>query len=227
MRTRWRQHLPVTIGGALLVGVILTPVHGMAAAITIRFVSVMVGRRRARRLGAQRQQQLIEFVETLTHRLRAGDSLRSALRQVAQEGDAVALELSPLMEQLGLAAALKAWTDANPTSQLVAEVERSMRFAMHNGTPVVVVLEDVLERQYRQDELADETKSLVTQASSSALLLAVLPVIFGLVVLLIDPRSLAFLFNSSLGGAVLLAALLLEFGGVRWMQRVLSEVGRA
>lgn len=208
----------------ILAGVILTPVHGVAVGLCSRFVAQSIRQRRDIRVRQARTNNVITFVESLAHRLRSGDSLRLALKNCANDGDVVAASLSPLVQQHGLGAALKIWTADNSDFQLVSEIERSIRFAMHNGTPVVVVLEDVLQRQYRVVEIADETRSLIAQASSSARLLAILPAVFGVLVLMIDPRSLTFLFTSTLGGVICLAALLLEIGGVRWMNRVLQQV---
>lgn len=225
--SQWRRNpfgnVVTSIGVVLVVIIGLTivgPLHLVTGVLVGVSMRKWTGQRAHRRRQGEREQQLAVFLESLTHQLRAGKSIRAALDACAELAQPVAGELAPLVGAKGLVAASREWAATYPPGSVAHEIDRSLRFAMHSGTPVINVLTDVQDRRYRSSEIFAEARSLSTQATSSAVMLAALPVMFTVVIGLLDPSTLTMLATTTGGGVILLVGAALQLCGVAWMMRI-------
>jgi tight adherence protein B len=73
-------------------------------------------------------------------------------------------------------------------------------------------------------EVDAESQALTSQARASAGMLAALPVVFTLVMSLVDPSTITTLFATPLGLTCLVAGVGLDAVGVWWMHRMIGAV---
>lgn len=226
--SRWAGRLAVAAGAGVVGAVVLGPAAGVVAVVLgAAGPEVWAWWLRARHLDAAAGQVPLA-ADLIGRRLRAGDTVAGALRAAAAEvadplGPALADVVDrfergePLPEALGsLARRLPI-----PSVEVMAAVLGMVR---RLGGPAPQALADVAASA--RDRLQGErsARAAAAQARVSAAVVAVLPLVFGLLVGAVDARALALLWSWPLGVACLGGGLVLDLAGFWWMARLARSV---
>jgi tight adherence protein B len=219
----------VAVGAAALVvgraapGVLLAGV--VAGAVAWRRFGAW-SRARARRAAVD---ALPEAVEAVARALRAGWSLGPAVEQAAAGAPPVlAAELRRLPEAMArgatTTAAISAWSDTAAELDGADLLAAALDLAAAAGGDVAGALDGVADTLRDRRAARRESAALGTQARASAALLGVAPLGFGALAAAIDPRTARFLLTTAAGLACLVAGIVLDIAGWRWMRRISEAV---
>jgi tight adherence protein B len=122
-----------------------------------------------------------------------------------------------------LAAALAAWAKRSGSTEAI-QVAAGLQLAIEAGGPQVAAIENLASSLRERLAVTKEAHALATQARASAVVIAVAPVLFGLLLGLGDRRASAFLFGSGAGVACLAGGIALDGLGAWWMWRITRSV---
>lgn len=224
----WRPAMASLVAGATLalhrsgmtLGLAVPATGGAIAAATL-----VVARRR--QVGG-RPLDAVAVVEALTVPLCAGASLGGAVAAVVERGPSVAASaMTPLLEDIGRGRSARSAFDAW-ASELDDEgariVANAIGVAAETGGSQVDALLRAGRTLREREALRREIRALASQARTSAVVLAVMPISFTVAVALLDPRPLAFLVGSPVGWACLAAGATADWVGWRWMSRLTGSV---
>jgi tight adherence protein B len=187
---------------------------------------------RLRRRHVQRvtARTLPQFCEDVARSLRAGLSLRSALIEAAESdmGEDLRRDVVAMVHRCNGGAstvdALDAWRRERSDVPGVALTVAALTLAVEAGGRVARAVDGVADTLRSDAALADEIRSLSSQAEASAVLVAVLPLVFGLVAGATDPQTLEFLVSSQVGRVCLVTGVALDVGAFVWMRRIVRSV---
>ena len=172
--------------------------------------------------------ELPVFLESLARAIRSGLSVPSAMTAARShvrgplraDLDAVNARLD---RGASLASALDDWRRRRADVHGVHTVASALTIASRAGGVVSDAVDGVAQTLRSQIDLEAEVRALAAQARASAILVASLPVVFGLVAAVADPRSIAVLSGSPLGAACALGGLTLDLAGWLWMRSIVRS----
>ena len=182
----------------------------------------------------------IELVTVLLQHLKAGASLSQALRAATTRGAAGGRGAAPAGGPDDLLAGIRAAADAGAGLEMAlaragrragargsgdiaaALLVRTLLVLVQRGGPALPALErlDDILRSARWVE--QETAAQASQATASALALAVLPALFVVVLALLDDDLARFYAFHPMGAVCLAGAALLAYAGWWWMHRTIA-----
>ncbi len=216
----WWVFGAIVIVAGSLVGGVAGAVAGLVGAVAGPPLLVVArGDRHRRRVVAA----LPEFCDLVARSLRSGSSLRTAIAEagagVEPLTDSVAVLVARAEAGSGLEEALAVWSDtlAHPDAELVATV---LALGRSSGAAVARPLEQAAGTLRERRELADEIAALTSQTRSSAVVVAVAPLAFAVLVSRTDARMAAVFTGTAVGRVCLVAGLVLDAAGVWWMRRL-------
>lgn len=166
------------------------------------------------------------------------DQLAAALRGGASPSGAVTATAPtvpwPLREDLerversvrhgtGLAEGLEAWRCAPDATPAVVLVTSALELGLRSGGELARSVDRIAATLRDRAEAQAEVRALATQARASAMLLAVAPLGFALLLATIEPGMLRFLLTTPIGLASLGGGLALEGLGAAWMARIMAR----
>lgn len=171
--------------------------------------------------------QLPELLDLLTRSLRSGRSIVQAIGDVGAElGGPLGRELRLVERSLRsgqpVDQALRELTVRLPDPQ-VRVVAAALVLAAESGGEAGRALDGVARSLRDRMAVASEIRALVSQSSMSALVLAVLPIGFTLLMTAVDPTRIDFLLGDPIGRVCLGAGLALDGAGWIWMRRVIRR----
>lgn len=156
-----------------------------------------------------------------------GASVVQAFESMAAGSDRWAVGAQRLVARVaagaGVEAAMDAWVseDADSSVRLLADaLAISARTGGSQRRAVDAVIDAVRERAALQREV----RALASQAHTSALVLVVLPIGFGVALAVVDPRVREFYVGSTLGPACVVVGCLLDAAGAWLMLRMVRAV---
>ena len=169
------------------------------------------------------------LLDELARSLRAGLSLRTGLTGAIHLGPgALRRDMDQMVTRLDrgapLSDALEVWADERHDVAGVRLAVAAITLAAQSGGQMAQALDGVADTLRSEVALASEVRSLAAQAEASAGLIAVLPLVFGLVAGAADPQMLRFLIGTSLGAACLVVGVMLDIVGFAWMRRITSRI---
>jgi tight adherence protein B len=181
-----------------------------------------------RKADAERARLLPDFVHAVSRTIADGASLRTALQDGAEMvGEPFKTDVSRLIARaavgLSLTDALERWTVEVGGEDLQLFTTACVLGA-ESGRGTADALSGVGVTLADRREVQAESHALTSQARSSAAMLVGLPVVFTLVMSLIDPSTLRTLFATTLGLGCLIAGLALDALGAWWMHRMIEGV---
>lgn len=180
---------------------------------------VVCGDRRRRRLLAA----LPEFCDLVARSLRSGAGLPVALAEAGAAlpalGGSVRGLLSRTEAGMTIDRALGRWADevAHPDATLVAAV---LTLGRVSGGALARPLERAAATLRERRELADEVAALTAQTRSSALVVAVTPLVFAGLAARTDPDVGRVFTSTAVGRLCLVGGVLLDLAGLWWMRRL-------
>ncbi len=172
---------------------------------------------------------LPDTLEVLARSLRSGQSMRSAIGDAARSAEGpLAADLRTMVVRLERGASvpgvLARWTRERAGVRGVQLSAAAMTLAGEAGGSIAQAIDGVADTLRAELAVHAEVRSLASQAQASALLIAVLPLVFGVVAGLADPTTLGFLTSTAVGRFCLVAGLGLDLGGFVWMHRITTRI---
>jgi tight adherence protein B len=209
----------------------LAPPRGRSASGRRPFAAAIAATRRVV-LGDEatraREAALPTALEATARGLRAGGSLRQSIAEAAL------VVPEPLRSELASVA-----VDADRGGSLVEALERWGRGRQQAGARLAVAalslvadtggspartLDAVAATLRERAAIEREVRALSTQARASALVVAVAPLAFTVLMALVDPATVGFLLGSPAGLGCLVIGVVLDVAGGLWMRRITGAV---
>jgi len=195
---------------------------GLLALLLPRILTAHLRKRRLGRL----DEQLPDLVLALAGALRAGSGIQPALRHL------VDLAPNPMAQELGLVLrqqrmgmsldeALAAFNRRMPTEGAGLLVS-ALNIAMQSGGNLAETLEGIAVTLRARLQLAARVQALTAQGRLQAWAMALLPAVLAAVLDRLDPDSMALLWHTPAGWAVLSVVLALEFAGILFIRRIID-----
>jgi tight adherence protein B len=226
---------PATAWPAWLAAVVVALLAGLfAPALSVLLLAVVgagpyaarraLARRRLRRATAD----IPVVLEAAARSLRAGAGLHAAVADGARAVTGpVAEELRGVTAKTDrgepLADALGEWKQASKVSGVRLAVH-ALSVAADIGGPQAAAIDGVAATLRQRLAAQAEAWALGSQARLSALVIALAPLVFGVLASMADPQHAAFLLRTPLGLVLLVVGLALDLAGALWMAR-LTRIG--
>ena len=224
--------LPAAALVAAVLAFALLGASGVVLLVATAAVSVLARRRSApRRLAAATEHALPGVLDGIARHLRAGGSLAQAIATTQPPPSAPDLvaswdRLTALVPVIGVTAALDDWcrgdattTTRPPPPRSIGLAAAALSLAATTGGSPARAIDGVAATLRSRLAVADEIRALSSQARASAAVIALAPIVFGLLAGLSDPRARSF-FASAPGLALLALGLALDALGAAWMARL-------
>ncbi|MBN2584245.1 MAG: type II secretion system F family protein [Planctomycetes bacterium] len=217
----------LTVFLILFLGIVLNPLFsvpiGIVAGIGVPMIVLhfMVVRRRA-----ALEKQLMDGLITVANGVRAGLNLPQAMRLIEEHGK------PPLSQEFGLVLR----EVEHGTSLDVALENAGRRIKSHNfrllfaalkttrmrGGNIPETLDRLSESLREITRLEEKIKAQTAQGKTSAIFMAVMPLVVLLIYGLIDPDGVGLLFRTIYGQAVLAVVLILDLTGFFWIRSIIN-----
>lgn len=179
-------------------------------------------RRRSRRI----DEQLPDFLLALAGALRAGSGLQSGLGLVARHSQRpLAQELGLLLQQQRMGLGFNDVLDAlhgRVQTESVGLVVAAIKVAGHTGGSLAETLERISLTLRTRLQLLGKVRALTSQGRMQAWIMAGLPVLLILALHALDPETMALLWRSAIGWAVLALVVGLEITGLYLVRRIVD-----
>ncbi len=172
---------------------------------------------------------LPEMLELTARSLRGGADLHTALRDVSGGSNEAGRTLGSVLERIDagerLGEAMDRWVVALG-HQDAAIVRAVIRLGDTTGGSMANALNGAAATLRERSALRAEIRALTSQSRASAMVVALSPLAFLVVVAATDPRSSHVLFSTTLGRLCLIGGLVLDGVGLFWMHRLTAAVSR-
>jgi tight adherence protein B len=202
---------PLAMGVAALIGATLPWLH--------------VRRKRTKRI-QRLESQLPDSIDSLARAVRAGHPLSESLRMVSEEApDPLARELQVTVEEqrygLPFHDAMMSLGDRVAIMD-VRILVTAILVQKEVGGNLTDILEQIAETMRARFNLRRQVRIYTAQGRMSGYTLAVLPVLVGAIIMLINPGYLNTLFVHPIGHAMLAGGVMMQFIGLLWIRKIVD-----
>lgn len=181
---------------------------------------------RKRKAEAGKEEQLLEFVDSLNQSLRSGLSLQQSLEACVEDvGEEMRGEVLEVLKELRLGERLEeamsraAASSTSPSLKLTFTVLALMH---GRGGDLPRILERLRKRVAEGLDARREARILTSQSRASGYLVSSLPAVFLLLQAALNPRSLRPLLASATGNLIIVAALALNAAAFLLIRKIVS-----
>ncbi|MDX3895761.1 type II secretion system F family protein [Pusillimonas sp.] len=223
----WQANLLACAAVFIVIAVVsASPGLALAAAAVVlaapRWALIYLRKRRQTRF----DEQLPDLLLALSGALRAGSGVQAALRHIVPQAPV------PLSQEFGLVlreqrmgvAFEQALSNlyARMPSEGAGLVVSSLKIALHNGGNLAETLERIAATLRSRIQLHARVGALTSQGRLQAWIMACLPLALALVLDRLDPQTMALLWHTPAGWAVLAVVGVLELVGVLLIRRIVD-----
>jgi tight adherence protein B len=198
---------------------------GCAGLLALVMPQYIIARLRRRRL-ARFDEQLPDVLLALAGALRAGSGVQAALRHiVAQAPNPLAQEFGLMLREQRIGVAFEqALTElyVRIPTEGTGLVVSSLKIAVQSGGNLAEILERIAGTLRARLHLLGRVRALTSQGRLQAWVMAGLPFALALVLDRLDPESMALLWSTPLGWAVIAVIMGLELIGVMFIRRIVD-----
>lgn len=171
-------------------------------------------------------QQLPEGIDLLVRALKAGHSLPSGFRLIADElSSPIAREFAHVHEELNLGRpideALENMRERVDTMD-VRLLFTSILIQRETGGNLVEILESLSDTIRRRMMFRDKLSALTAEGRLSGAVLMSLPPVMVLVISVLNPTYAALLFEPGVLRLALMGAVIAQLGGILWIRQIVS-----
>jgi tight adherence protein B len=224
-------YLLVTVGIAAvfgIIGMILVPIPlaplGIAAAGAY-LPYAYVRKRRTRRVSAF-EKHFPEAIDLLGRSIRAGHALNSGLEVIAEElADPVSTEFRQVFEEqkfgLPLRDSLMAMADRIPLVDTRIFVT-AVLIQRESGGSLAEILDNISYTIRERFKIRRQLKVYTAQGRMTGYLLAVLPIVMGVIIYTVSPEYMSVLFEESMGRFALGLAAVLQILGYLSIRKIID-----
>jgi tight adherence protein B len=182
--------------------------------------------RKARKRQAAFLGQLPDTLQLLSGSLRAGYSLMQGVEAVSQEvEDPMGRELRRVMVEARLGRPLEVALDDAATRMGSPDFEwavLAIRIQREVGGNLAELLMIVSETMLQRERLRRDVRALTAEGRISAIVLAILPLMLGVAMYIINPDYIRVLFDTTAGNLMILGGIVLALVGFFWMKKVIE-----
>jgi tight adherence protein B len=173
-------------------------------------------------------EQMPQALEVMALALRAGHPLPSALAIAAGEAPMpIADELRRACDEHDLgrpvADVIAGIGKRLPSSEAVQTFVVAVLVLQQTGGNLIAVIDRIIENARARAQYRAKLRALTSEGRSSAKMLGLMPLVFGVMAALVDPTYASTLITTPGGNLVLLVAIALWAGGVIWTRRLVRE----
>ncbi len=221
-------HVGIAVGSGLLLllltsGRIAASLLGLALGVIVPWI--YLGRKESRRQAAF-YEQLPDTLQLISGSLSAGYSLPQAVDTVVREGsNPMAAEFSRALIEARLGVPIEEALDNiadRMNSQDFHWVVLAIRVQREVGGNLAEVLTNVAATLRERERLRRQVQVLSAEGRLSAVIIALIPILFAVFLFLTRPEYLEPLYSTSLGLLMLGFAVLMLVVGIFWMRRVVK-----
>ena len=203
-----------------------SPLSGCVGALVAGSLPISNVVRRKRRRVKLFVEQFPDALDLMTSALRAGHAFTGAIQMVAEEmPDPVAVEFKDTFDEQNLGLSFKEAL-LNLTERVDSLDLKFFVIAMviqrETGGNVAEILEKISYTIRERFKILGQLRSLTAEARLSGIVLALLPICVGLILLLVNPTYILFLFRDHVGHYMLGSAIGLQIIGYIWIRRIVS-----
>jgi tight adherence protein B len=184
-------------------------------------------RYRERKTGSRKEEQMLEFIDSLIQSLRSGLSLQQALEHTLEDlGSELRAEITMILNQVRMGAGIeetlaRAGKAASaPSLKLTFTV---LGLLHGKGGDLPRILERLRKRVAEGLEVRREARILTSQSRASGYLVSALPVVFLLIQAALNPKSLHPLLATPSGNLIIVLALLLNGAALIFINKIVSQ----
>ena len=219
-------HVGIAVGSGLLLllltgGRVLASLIGLLLGVVIPWV--YLGVKESRRQAAF-YSQLPDTLQLLAGSLSAGYSLPQAVDTVVREGnDPMAAEFNRALVEARLGVPVEEALDNiadRMSSQDFHWVVLAIRVQREVGGNLAEVLTNVAATLRERERLRRQVQVLSAEGRLSAVIIALIPILFALFLVLARPTYLEPLYTTAIGGLMLGFGVLMLVVGIFWLRRV-------
>ena len=208
----------IAVGAALRAG--LSVVHLLAACVAATAVRTVLRQVSDDRKVREIERQIVIVIEQLSHQLAAGNSMNGALLTLDTP---LGRELQQCCASDGVRVGVAAWAFELSRYRLAQDLANCVELATLSGAPVANLLSELRAQHLLETQQQASLSASIAQARSSAWMLGLMPLVFGVALSFLVPSTIELLFGSTLGGGLLLAATTLQVLGLFWMRKILGR----
>lgn len=224
---RGRTRLLVQAGlGILLALVTRNPLFFLLPFPALKAAEPMVKRRKQRKAGERKEEQVLDFMDSVTQSLRSGLSLQQSLEASLDDiGEELRQEIAPVLRELrvgkGMEESLSSAAASSSSSSL--RLILTVLGLLHaKGGDLPRILERMRRRVSEGLEARREIRVLTSQSRASGYLVSALPVVFVSLQAALNPSSLQPLLAAPLGNLILSVALGLNAAAFLIIRRMVN-----
>jgi tight adherence protein B len=172
------------------------------------------------------ESQLPDSIDSLARAVRAGHPLSESLRMVSEEApEPLARELQVTVEEqrfgLPFHDAMMSLGDRVAIMD-VRILVTAILVQKEVGGNLTDILEQIAETMRARFNLRRQVRIYTAQGRMSGYTLAVLPVLVGLLIMLINPGYLSTLFTHPIGHLMLAGGITMQFIGLLWIRKIVD-----
>jgi len=203
-----------------------SPISGVVGCCALASLPIInVVRRKRKRVGAF-VAQFPDALDLMTSALRAGHAFTGAIQLVAEEmPDPLSTEFKSTFDEQNLGLSFKEAL-MNLAERVDSMDARFFVIAMviqrETGGNVAEILEKIGYTIRERFKMLGQLRALTADARLSGIVLALLPVAVGLIILLINPSYIMFLFKDPTGRTMLGLAMGMMVLGYVWIRRIVN-----
>lgn len=203
-----------------------SPISGVVGAFLAGSLPIVNVVRRKRKRVKLFVEQFPDALDLMTSALRAGHAFTGAIQMVGEEmPDPLAVEFKDTFDEQNLGLSLKEAL-FNLTERIDSIDLKFFVIAMviqrETGGNVAEILEKISYTIRERFKILGQLRALTAEARLSGIVLALLPICVGLILLLINPSYVLFLFKDHVGNFMLGTALALQVIGYIWIRRIVN-----
>jgi tight adherence protein B len=190
----------------------------IAALLALQAPKLLLKRLKQRRV-ARFNSQLVDALVQMSNALKAGFSITQAFESVIKEGkDPISQEFDVFLQQtrvgVGFEEALQN-LEGRIGSEDLSLMVRSIDTARKTGGNLTEILESISKTIRERIRIENRVRTLTAQGRLQGLVVGSMPIIFGVLLIIVDPQMMMPFLRSPAGViAVVIVALLLTAGGL-------------
>lgn len=165
------------------------------------------------------------FIESLISSLKAGLSISSAFKIVAQKDKTpIGKEIEDLLNKISLGKSLKEGLQELSEKIKIKENEiliSALITGIESGGNISSILENILKTIRKREEIYRELKALTSQGILSGFIVGLLPFFLIIAIYFIDREFVEPLFTTQPGMILLSVSVVLEFMGILFIRKII------
>ncbi|MBN2028205.1 MAG: type II secretion system F family protein [Actinobacteria bacterium] len=202
------------------------PLLAIAAWPASTFTRRFLHRQRRGKARARKEEQVLEFIDSLSQSLRSGLSLRQSLELSLEDiGEELGVDVLEVLKDIRMGGGLEesltlaAHRSTSPSLRITFTV---LGLLHGKGGDLPRILERLRKRVAGGLEVRREARMLTAQSRASGYLVSSLPVVFLLLQAALNPRSLHPLFATGMGNLIVVTAVALNAAAFFLIRRMVN-----